>query len=52
MALSNTDLMWISLAIWGVFILILGYYAFFGPTTKNALPSGNTADLGNLASTS
>lgn len=52
MAFSNESLMWIGIAVWVVFVLMLGYFAFFGGTTKNALPSGNSADLGNLASTS
>lgn len=52
MAFSNENLMWIGIAIWVFFVLMLGYFAFFGGTTKSALPSGNTADLGNLASTS
>lgn len=38
--------MWVSIAVWVVFIAMLGYFAFFGGTTKAALPSGNTADPG------
>lgn len=38
--MTNEQLMWMSLGIWVLFILILGYYAFFGKTIT-ALPSGN-----------
>ena len=45
MAVSNESLMWMSLGIWVIFILVLGYFAFFGKTTT-ALPSGNQVAQG------
>jgi hypothetical protein len=45
LAFSNEQLMWGSITIWLLFIVILGYFAFFGKTTTFKLPSGNTSTL-------
>lgn len=44
-ALTNEQLLWLSLGVWVFFILVLGYFAIWGKTTGStvSLPSGNVA---------
>jgi hypothetical protein len=43
--MTNEQIMWAVLAVWGIFVLIMGYQLIFGKSvTSQLLPSGNTAD--------
>jgi hypothetical protein len=44
--MSNENLVWMSLGIWILFIVVLGYFALFGPTTATKVPSGNQVTTG------